>query len=32
MASQDDLASLHRDTTSDEKGGVTATLGFSFQQ
>lgn len=31
-ASRDDLVSLLRDTTSDEKGGVTATLGFSFQQ
>lgn len=28
----DDLASLLRDTLSDEKGGSSATLGFSFQQ
>lgn len=28
----DDLASLLRDTLSDEKGGASATLGFSFQQ
>lgn len=29
---EDDLASLLRDTLSDEKGGSSATLGFSFQQ
>lgn len=29
---QDDLTSLLRDTHADEKGGVTASLGFSFQQ
>ena len=29
---QDDLVLLLRDTLADEKGGVTATLGFSFQQ
>lgn len=29
---QDDLTALLRDTLADEKGGATATLGFSFQQ